>query len=255
VEAVGDGVRGINVNDRVVYMTGSGTYASHVQIAADSAIRVPDAVSDVDATAVFLKGLTAWMLLFEIRAARPGDSALVWAPVGGVGSLLLPWAASLGVRVIAATSSREKAERALALGATDALTARTGVAAAVRELTNGVGVDVAYDSVGAASQEESLASLKPRGLWVSYGNASGMVAPVPPGRLAMGGSLMMTRPSLFHFVTQRRDLERGAQALFGALKVGTLKAHISREIPLSEAAQAHRAIEAGETTGSLILRP
>ncbi|HCJ17999.1 MAG TPA: quinone oxidoreductase, partial [Hyphomonas sp.] len=216
---------------------------------------LPDDIRPQDAAAVLLKGLTAWALLFEVRPLQAGETILVWAPVGGVGSLLVPWAASLGARVIAVTSTEAKAEKAKALGASDVIIGYEGVADRVKELTGGRGVDVAYDSVGRISAEESLNSLRPAGWFVTYGNASGPVEPIPPGRLAQGGSLVMTRPTLFHFIPDADSLARGASLLFSALKSGTIHADIGQRFPLSEAAKAHEAIESGTTTGATVLVP
>ncbi|MEM6652417.1 MAG: quinone oxidoreductase [Pseudomonadota bacterium] len=254
VESVGEGVTTLQVGDRVAYL-GAGTYATHYTGAAASMVKLPDGVSETDAAAVLLKGLTAWMLLFEVRRASPGETALVWAPVGGVGSLLVPWATSLGVNVIAVTSSDAKAARARDLGAQNVVMSSGDVAAEVRALTGGVGVDVSYDSVGKTSAEASLNSLKPRGWWVSYGNASGAAEPIAPGALGAKGSLVLTRPGLFHFIADPDDLRRGAAALFGALRAGTLKAHIGQTFPLSDVAEAHTALESGQTVGATLLLP
>ena len=254
VEAGGEGVTTLNVGDRVAYL-GGGTYATHYTGAAASMVKLPDGISEETAAAVLLKGLTAWMLLFEVRRASPGDTALVWAPVGGVGSLLVPWATSLGVRVIAVTSSEAKADRARALGASDVVFSSGDVASEVRALTGGVGVDVSYDSVGKTSAEASLNSLKPRGWWVSYGNASGAADPIAPTVLGGKGSLVLTRPGLFHFIADPDGMRRGAAALFGALKAGTIEAHIGQTFPLSDVAEAHTAIESGQTVGATLLKP
>ena len=254
VEAVGEGVTSVSVGDRVAYL-GGGAYASHYTGAAATMVKLPDGVSEADAAAVLLKGLTAWMLLFEVRRASPGETALVWAPVGGVGSLLVPWATSLGMRVIGVTSSAEKAAKAKALGAQDVILSSGDVAAEVRALTDGAGVDVSYDSVGKASAQASLNSLKPRGWWVSYGNASGAVEPLAPGVLGAKGSLVLTRPSLFSFIADADGMRRGAAALFGALRAGTIAAKVGQTFPLSDAAQAHTAIESGQTVGATLLLP
>ena len=254
VEAVGEGVTSVSVGDRVAYL-GGGAYASHYTGAAATMVKLPDGVSEADAAAVLLKGLTAWMLLFEVRRASPGETALVWAPVGGVGSLLVPWATSLGMRVIGVTSSAEKAAKAKALGAQDVILSSGDVAAEVRALTDGAGVDVSYDSVGKASAQASLNSLKPRGWWVSYGNASGAVEPLAPGVLGAKGSLVLTRPSLFSFIADADGMRRGAAALFGALRAGTIAAQVGQTFPLSDAAQAHTAIESGQTVGATLLLP
>ncbi|MDJ0921005.1 MAG: quinone oxidoreductase [Henriciella sp.] len=254
VEAVGEGVTHLSVGDRVGYL-GSGTYATHYTGPAATMLKLPDGISTQTAAAVLLKGLTAWMLLFEIRRAGPGDAALVWAPVGGVGSLLVPWATAMGVRVIAVTSSADKAAKAKALGATDVVMSDGNVGSEVRNLTGGEGVDVSYDSVGKASAAASLDSLKPRGWWISYGNASGAVEPLSPGVLAQKGSLILTRPSLFAFIGTGDGLKRGSAALFGALKTGAIKADIGQTFALSDVADAHRAIESGQTVGATLILP
>jgi NADPH:quinone reductase len=254
VEAVGEGVTHVKPGDRVGYVA-SGTYATHLTAPASSLIKLPDGIADEDAAAVMLKGLTAWMLLFEIRPVQTGDTLLVWAPVGGVGSLLVPWAASLGARVIAVTSSEKKAELARASGASDVIVGYYNVAEQVKALTDGKGVDMALDSVGKVSFEASLSSLKKRGWMVSYGNASGMADPVPPGRLAQGGSLILTRPTLFSFIDTPEALARGASLLFSALQDGTLKAEIGQRFALKDVGDAHRALESGKTTGATILVP
>jgi NADPH:quinone reductase len=254
VEAVGEGVETVQPGDRVAYL-GAGTYASHYKGPAARMVRLPAEVDEATAAAVLLKGLTAWMLLFEVRPGRAGETALVWAPVGGVGTLLVPWATSLGMRVLAVTSSADKAARARALGAEDTVLRDEDVAAAARAFSGGAGVHVAYDSVGRTSADASLAALRPRGWFVSYGNASGPADPISPGRLSAGGSLVMTRPGLFHFIADHADLARGAAALFGALRVGTLKPEIGQRFALSEVAEAHRAIESGRTVGATVLTP
>jgi NADPH2:quinone reductase len=255
VEAVGDAVTGLRPGDRVAYL-GSGTYATHYTGPAAGMIRLPDDISEETAAATLLKGLTAWMLLFEVRRAMPGDTALVWAPVGGVGSLLVPWATAMGVRVIAVTSSPEKAARARALGASDAiLSGADDVAAQVRALTDGQGVDVSYDNVGEAAARASLDSLRPRGWWISYGNASGAVAPIAPGILAAKGSLILTRPTLFSFIGSAEGLARGKAALFGALRTGAISAHIGQRFALEDIGSAHTAIESRQTQGATLILP
>ncbi|MEM5516598.1 quinone oxidoreductase [Henriciella sp. AS95] len=254
VEAVGEGVENVQPGDRVAYM-GTGTYATHFTGPAARMIKLPEGISEDDAAATLLKGLTAWMLLFEIRRAAPGDTALVWAPSGGVGSLLVPWATSMGVRVLAVTSTEDKAELARKAGADEVIFSHEDVAGRVRALTGGKGVDVSYDGVGKASAEASLDSLKPRGWWMTYGNASGAVEPLAPGELNRRGSLVMTRPGLYHFTSNDDDWRRGASALLGALKTGTIKAQIGQDFPLEKAADAHRALENRRTTGSTLLRP
>ena len=254
VEAIGEGVTNVTVGDRVAYL-GAGTYSTHYTGSAATMVKLPDGVSEKDAAAVLLKGLTAWMLLFEVRRASPGETALVWAPVGGVGSLLVPWATSMGVKVIAVTSSEDKAARARSLGAQEVVLSSGDVASKVRALTDGVGVDVSYDSVGKNSAQASIDSLKPRGWWVSYGNASGPADPVAPTTLGGRGSLVLTRPGLFHFIGDGESMRRGAAALFGALRAGTIKAQVGQTFPLSDVAKAHEAIESGTTFGATLLLP
>ncbi|MEL6830126.1 MAG: quinone oxidoreductase [Pseudomonadota bacterium] len=254
VEAIGEGVDTINVGDRVAYL-GVGTYASHYTGAASSMVKLPDGLNEETAASVMLKGLTAWMLLFEVRRAMPGDTALVWAPVGGVGSLLTPWATAMGVRVIGVTSTADKAENALKLGATDVVFSTDDVAEKVRGLTDGRGVDVSFDSVGRSSAQASLDSLRPRGWWISFGNASGAADPIAPGVLGQKGSLVLTRPSLFAFVNTPDGLRRGTAALFGALKTGTIEAQIGQRFDLSDIGEAHAKLESGQTVGATVLRP
>lgn len=254
VDAVGEGVTHVKVGDRVGHLS-AGAYTTHINVPSDRVVLLPDHVSDSEAAAVLLKGLTAWMLLFEIRPVRADDTLLIWAPVGGVGSLLLPWAKSLGARVIGVTSSEAKAMRAKKLGADVAIVGYDDVAEKVKEATSGAGVDVALDSVGKISADASLKSLKPKGWFITYGNASGAVEPLPPSRLAQGGSLIMTRPTLFSYIETQANLQRGADALFGALKAGAISVDIGQTYPLEDVAAAHAALEAGKTTGATVLIP
>jgi len=254
VEEVGEGVTHLEPGDRVAY-TGRGTYSTHYTGPAATAVPLPAGISDEEAAAVMLKGMTVWMLLEEIRPLQKGDTALVWAPVGGVGSLLTPWAKHIGARVIAVTSTEAKAEKARALGADDVVVGYDDVAKKVRELTGGRGVDVVYDSVGKISMEASLSSLRPRGWFISYGNASGAADPIPPGRLAAGGSLVMTRPTLFNFTDTPESLARASKRLFSLLESGVLTADIGQRFALKDAVEAHRALESGKTSGAILLMP
>lgn len=254
VEQVGEGVSHISPGDRVAYLA-NGAYTSHFTGRAGIMVKLPDFVSDEEGAALLLKGLTAWMLLFEIRPVRAGDEVLIWAPVGGVGMVLTPWAAHLGARVIAVTSTEEKAARARALGAAEVVVGYEGVAGQVRALTGGRGVDIAFDSVGRISAEASLASLKPRGWFITYGNSSGPVDPIPPARLSQGGSLIMTRPGVFNFLQEEGALGRATALVFEAFRNGVFRADIGQRFALKEVAEAHRAIEAGRTVGATILTP
>jgi NADPH2:quinone reductase len=255
VEVLGEGVEHLKVGDRVVYNGGLGGYASRRNMPAERLIGIPDGVKDEDAAAVFLKGLTAWMLLFEIKRPEPGDTVLVWAAAGGVGSLLVPWANALGARVIGVVSTADKAELARGYGCSEVILSSEDVPARVKALTGGKGVPASYDSVGKTSADASLKSLRPRGWWLSYGNASGPVDPIPPLRLSQGGSLVMTRPTLNTFVSTRADLERGAAALWGAMRSGAVKADVRQRFALKDAAEAHKALESRKTTGATVLIP
>ena len=255
VEALGEGVSGVKVGDRVVYNGVPGAYASYRNAPAERLVRIPEGVSDEDAAAVFLKGLTVWMLTFEIRRIQPGETILVWAAAGGVGSILVPWANAQGARVIGVVSTPEKAELARAYGCEETILSGEDVAARVKELTNGKGVPVVYDSVGKTSAEPSLKSLQPRGWFITYGNASGPPDPIPPSRLNQGGSLIMTRPGLFHFTKTREELERGSAALWGAMRSGAVKADVRQRFALKDAAEAHRALEGRGTIGATVLTP
>lgn len=255
VEALGEGVSSLKVGDRVVYNGLGGSYASHRNAPADRLVKIPDSISDEDAAAVFLKGLTVWMLTFEIRRLQPGETILVWAAAGGVGSILVPWANAQGARVIGVVSTPEKAALAKGYGCDEVVLASEDVPARVKELTGGKGVPVVYDSVGKVSAEASLKSLQPRGWFITYGNASGPADPIPPARLNQGGSLIMTRPGLFHFTKERADLERGSAALWGAMRSGAVKADVRQRFALKDAADAHRALEGRATTGATILKP
>lgn len=255
VEAVGEGVGDLKAGDRVVYNGLPGSYASHRNAPADRMVRIPDFVSEEDAAAVFLKGLTVWMLIFEIRRLNPGETIVVWAAAGGVGSILVPWANALGARVIGIVSTPEKASLAREYGCWETILASEDVPARVKELNNGKGVPVVYDSVGKTSAEQSMRSLAPRGWFITYGNASGPADPIAPGRLNQGGSLIMTRPGLFHFTHHRADLERGAAALWGAMRSGAVKADVRQRFALKDAAEAHRALEGRKTSGATILLP
>lgn len=255
VEAIGEGVENVSVGDRVAYPTMSSTYATHVCDSAAKVVKIPDGVSDEDAAALMMKGMTAWMLLFEIKRVMPGDKLLIWAAAGGVGSVAVRWAKALGAEVIGVVSTEEKAKRVLENGADHVLLSSADIPAEVKALTGGKGVDISIDGVGKDSAMASLNSLRPRGLFITYGNASGPVDPVPPAMLNQRGSLMMTRPGLFHFINQREDLERAAHAVFGALKVGAIKADIGQRYALADVAQAHSDLENRKTVGSTILIP
>jgi NADPH2:quinone reductase len=256
VEAVGDGVTGLAPGDRVAYPMTPGAYAEARLIAADRLVRLPETVSDRQAAAMMLKGLTAHYLLFRSYAVRPGDPILVYAAAGGVGLLLCQWARHLGAEVIGCVGTEEKAELARANGCDHVILYRDeSIPARVREITGGEGVAVAYDSIGKATFIDSLDSLRPFGVLVSYGNASGPVDPFSPSILAPKGSLYVTRPTLATHIATRELLEEGASALFGAVTDGLLHVQINRIYALADAARAHRDLEARRTTGSTVLLP
>ncbi len=256
VEALGEGVTHLTVGDRVAYPMSPGAYAQARNIAADKLLQLPETVSERQAAAIMLKGLTAHYLLFRSYPVQPGDSILVYAAAGGVGLLLVQWAKHLGARVIGCVGSDEKAELARANGCDEIiLYRRESIPERVRALTAGEGVAAAYDSVGRATFMDSLDSLRPFGVMVSYGNASGPVEPFNPGILATKGSLYFTRPTLATHIATRALLEEGAGRLFEAVGDGKLHIQINQTYPLAEAARAHADLEARKTTGSSVLLP
>jgi NADPH2:quinone reductase len=253
IVAVGSGVIDFAVGDVVGCASGLGSYATHRIVPADRVVRIPDGVSTQDAAAMMLKGMTACYLAEDIVPLKAGQVALVHAAAGGVGSVLVPWLRDKGVIVIAHCGSAEKAASVLAdhslHGPFDDL------AAQVRDLTGGVGVNVVYDGVGKDSWTASLASLKRRGMMASYGNASGAVPPVSLLDLSRGGSLFVTRPTLFDYIATAKDLANTADRLFDRMRRGVVKAVIGQRFALADAADAHRALEARQTTGATILIP
>lgn len=254
---VGGTNTGFVAGDRVAMLPASpGTYATMVVQPAERLVHIPDDIDDEVAAASLLKGLTAWMLAEPCSKLRPGQTALVHAAAGGVGLLLVQWLKAIGVTVIAHAGTTEKAERAKAAGADHALsTSLPNLADEVRRLTAGRGVDAVLDGVGAATWGSSLAATTRRGLIVTYGNASGPVPPFSPQELNKAGSLFVTRPKLYDYLDEPGALQAAAGRLFGMIASGKLKVEIGRRYRLEEAAEAHRAMEARETTGSTILLP
>lgn len=253
IVAVGADVVGFAVGDRVGCVSGLGSYATHRIVPADRIVRIPDEISTEDAAAMMLKGMTACYLAEDMLPLDIGQVALVHAAAGGVGSVLVPWLRDKGVTVIAHSGSATKAASVTAdhslHGSFDTL------AKTVRELTDGKGVDVVYDGVGRDSWTVSLACLKRRGLMVSYGNASGAVPPVSLLDLSKGGSLYVSRPTLFDYVATTQELAHTAERLFDRMQRGIVKANIGQRYALTDAAEAHHALEARETTGSTVLLP
>lgn len=256
VEAVGEGVTGVKPGDRVVYQGQVGAYAEERVIPADKLVKIPDGIDDVTAAAVFLKGLTAWMLLRSTFRVEKGQTILFHAAAGGVGTIACQWAKALGATVIGTVGSNDKIAAAKANGCDHVINYRSeDFAARVREITGGEGVPVAYDSVGKDAFPGSLDSLRQRGMWVSFGQSSGIPPEFPISALQFRGSLFATRPVVSHYVAKRPDLEAAAADLFGAIGSGAIKLDKPRTLPLRDAAEAHRAIEARETTGTTVLIP
>lgn len=256
VVAVGTGVTSLQVGDIVAWSDRRGSYAERVCVPAARAVRVPAGVEPEQAAALMLQGMTAHYLTHSTRSLRTGETVLAFAAAGGVGRLLVQLAVRRGARVIAATSTPEKAAEVRALGADEVILYRDiDVPQAVRELTGGEGVDVVYDSVGQATFDSSLKSLKPRGLLVLYGASSGPVPPVDLQILNRHGSLFATRPSLVHHVATTDELEWRANSLFELVRTDALELKIHGRYPLAETAQAHRDLESGTTTGKLLVLP
>jgi NADPH2:quinone reductase len=255
VEATGEGVSSVSVGDRVAYSMQLGAYAEARQIDADRLIKIPDGINDETAAAMMLKGLTAHYLLFRTYPVKSGDSILVYAAAGGVGLILCQWASLLGATVIGCVGSEAKAELAKANGCDHTILYRQeDIAERVREITNGVGVAAAYDSIGKATFEASLNSLQTFGVLATYGNASGPVEPFSPAILAPKGSLYVTRPTLASHIATRELLEEGANRLISVVENNSVKIHVNQTFALAECAEAHRALEARSTTGSTVLQ-
>jgi len=257
IDAVGPGVTEVKPGDRVVY-TGrpADSYSEFRNFPAWQCVRIPDGVSDEQAAATFLKGLTAWYLLRRSYPVQPGDAVLLYAAAGGVGSIASQWAKSLGATVIGVVSTETKAELARSNGCDHIIMAdNPDIASAVRELTGGKGVAAVYDSVGKDTFMASLDSLRPHGVMVTFGNATGPVDPVAPVELAKRGSLFLTRPILFDFIGTREDLQAAAGELFDVIGSGTVKISINQRYALKDAAQAHIDLENRKTTGSTIFLP
>lgn len=257
VHAVGPGVDRFAVGDRIAWCETPGSYAELVAVPAERAVAVPAEISDEVAVGALLQGMTAHMLVTATYPVAEGDAVLVHAAAGGVGLLLTQLAGARGARVIATVSTAEKEELARAAGAAEVVryTEVEDLAAEVRRRTDGEGVAVVYDGVGASTFDAGLASLRPRGMMVLYGAASGPVPPVDPQRLNAGGSLYLTRPTLFHYVAARSELEWHAGEVYRAVADGTLDVRIGHRYPLPDARRAHEDLQARRTTGKLLLLP
>jgi len=253
----GSQVSTVRPGDRVAYEhSAAGSYAEERVIDASRVVSLPASISNQQAAAMMLKGLTAWFLLRRCHKVRRNEPVLLHSASGGVGLIALQWAVALGAQVIAVVGSDAKAEVARRHGAAAVIvSSREDIAMRVREITKRRGVAVVYDGVGKDTFFASLDSLMPRGLMVTYGNASGPVPPIAPLELTRRGSLYLTRPTLFHYVAKPSDLARGARELFEVVAGGQVRVHIGQTYPLAEAAQAHRELEARRTTGSTLLLP
>ncbi len=256
VTAVGSEVNSVAVGDRVAWSGLHGAYAEYAAVAADRLVVVPHAVSDHQAAAVMLQGMTAHYLSHDAHPLKLGETALVHAAAGGVGLLLVQMAHNIGARVIATVSTKEKAELARAAGADEViLYTESDFEVETKRLTGGKGVDVVYDSVGKTTFEKGLNVLRPRGIMVLFGGSSGSVAPFDPIILTQKGSLFLTRPSLGNYIATRDELVMRSSSLFGMIAAGELRLRVEHTYPLAEAQQAHRDLEGRKTTGKLLLLP
>ena len=256
VIAVGDGLTSLKPGDRVAYAGGPlGAYATERVIAADRLVSLPDTIDFTTAAAMMLQGMTAQYLLRRTYKVSAGETILVHAAAGGVGLILCQWARHLGVHVIGVVSTEEKATLAHAHGAEHVIVGHANLAAEVKRITGGAMVPAVYDSVGKDTFMGSLDCLAPLGTMVSYGNASGPVAPVDIGILSAKGSLFLTRPTLATYTSKRSDLEHVAAELFAVVASGAVNIRVNQTFPLADAAAAHIALEARRTTGSTVLVP
>ena len=257
VTAVGDGVTAFKAGDRVAYVgQPPGAYAQERVMPAERVVKLPDGISYDDAASVMLQGLTAHYLLRRTYPVKAGDTILIHAAAGGVGLLVCQWAKALGATVIGTVGSDEKAELAKAHGCDHPIVyTRENFTQRVKEITNGAGVPVVYDSIGKDTYIGSLDSLAPLGYFVSFGNASGPLPPIDSKEFSSRGSLFFTRPTLFSYIAKRADLEAAAAELFDVILSGKVKTSINQRYPLAEVGRAHADLEARKTTGSTILVP
>jgi NADPH2:quinone reductase len=256
VTALGEGVKDFAVGDRVAYASADGAYAAERNIAVRHLVKVPEGISLETAAAMMLKGMTAQYLLLQTYKVGPGSVILFHAAAGGVGLIAGQWAKALGATVIGTAGSKAKIDLALANGYDHVIDyGKEDFAARVRELTDGAGVDVVYDSVGKDTFPKSLDCLKPRGLFVSFGNASGPVEAFSLGLLSQKGSLYATRPTLFAYIATRAALDACANSLFDVVQSNKVRINIHQTYPLADAGRAHTDLEARRTSGTTLLIP
>jgi len=257
IVALGRKVRGFKIGDRVAYVhSRPGAYSEVRSVPADRLVKVPRGISDEEAAALMLKGLTAHYLLRRTYRVARGEAILVHAAAGGVGLFLCQWAKALGAKVIGVVGSDAKAELARRNGCKHVLIlGRDALATEVKKLTKGEGVAVVYDSVGKDTFMDSLDCLRPLGMMVAYGNASGPPPAISPLELSKRGSLFLTRPTLFNYIATRQSLDAAARELFAAVKSRAVRVRIGQRYALADAAEAHRDLEGRRTTGSTVLIP
>ena len=254
VEAIGEGVDGVSVGDRVAYAGPIGGYAETRLIDAEKVVKIPDSISAEQAAGMMLQGMTVQMLLRSVFPVTKGDTILIHAAAGGVGLIMCQWAKALGVTVIGTVGTEEKAELAAAHGCDHPIVySKQNFVAQVERLTEGEKLPVVYDSVGRDTFLRSLDCLRPRGVMVSFGQSSGAIEPFNVGLLAQKGSLYLTRPTLFTYTSTRPQLEQSAKELFAIVADGKVKIEVNQSFKLEDAAEAHRALEARQTSGSTIL--
>ena len=256
VTAVGSDVKSIKKGDRVAWTGLMGGYAEYAAVPADRLVPIPTGVTDQQAAAAMLQGMTAHYLLYDTHPLKRGETALIHAAAGGVGLLLVQMAREIGARILATVSTEEKAKLARDAGADEIIFyTKTDFEAEAKRLTDGKGVHVVYDSVGKTTFEKGLNILRPRGMMVLFGGSSGAVPPFDPILLTQKGSLFLTRPSLVNYIATREELVARSSAVFGMMTSGKLKLRIEHTYPLAEAKQAHRDLEGRKTTGKLLLIP
>ena len=256
VTEVGAEAKSVKVGDRVAWTGVQGAYAEYAAVPADRLVPIPQAVSDQQAAAAMLQGMTAHYVSHDTYQLKQGETALVHAAAGGVGLLLVQMAHNIGARVIATVSTEEKAKLARAAGAHEViLYTHADFEAETKRLTDGKGVNVVYDSVGKTTFEKGLNVLRPRGMMVLFGGSSGAVAPFDPVLLSQKGSLYLTRPTLVNYIAAREELVARSGAVFGMIATGKLKLRIEHTYPLAEVQRAHRDLEGRKTTGKLLLMP